>query len=317
MGAALESSVPPNAKPSFKTRLKAWWEGYDVADLMGESAAVPEPVLGPVAPVAPAEEIPPLEQPYIKIAQYIWGESLVGPGGPSAILTLVKPFALDPSMTVMDFGAGLGGGTRAVSEEFGVWVNGFEPDPIMAEGGHELSIKKGVKKAEIKACTMQDFQPKAATYDCIYSSEALYTVQEKEKLLGTFERALKARGQIALTDFVRTPGTKADDPRLKGFVTRAGKAGHFWLGDDYLSKMKALKFDVRVDEDLTASYRANVIEAFVNFTQDPVVQAAARTHPDELVSEVSLWTKRIAALDSGALQLRRYYAIKMGSAKSS
>lgn len=318
MGAALESSAPPNAKPSFKLRLKAWWEGYDVADLMGETAPPSEPVLAPVAPAEPRlEDIPPLEQPYIKIAQAIWGESLVGPGGTSAILTLVKPFALDPSMTVMDFGSGLGGGTRAVSEEFGVWVNGFDTDAIMAEGGQELSIKKGAKKAEIKPCTTQDFQPKAATYDCIYSSEALYMVPEKEKLLGTFERALKARGQIALTDFVRTPGTKEDDPRLKGFLTRGGKAGHFWLGDDYLSKMKALKLDVRVDEDLTASYRANVIDAFVNFTQDPVISAAARGHPEELVAEVSLWTKRVAALDSGALQLRRYYAIKMGSTKSS
>jgi SAM-dependent methyltransferase len=314
MGAALETGTPPNAKPSFKTRFKAWWEGYDVADLMGEPAPEPEPV----APVeTPPEEIPPLEQPYIKIAQTIWGESLVGPGGTSAILTLVKPFAFDPSMTVMDFGCGLGGGTRAVSEQFGVWVSGFEPDAIMAEGGQELSTKKGAKKAEIKPCTVKDFQPKAAAYDCIYSSEALYTVPEKEKLLGNFERALKARGQIALTDFVRTPGTKPDDPRLKDFVTRDGKAGHFWLGDDYLAKMKGLKFDVRVDEDLTASYRANVIEAFVNFTQDSVASAAARAHPDELVQEVSLWTKRVAALDSGALQLRRYYAIKMGSTKSS
>jgi cyclopropane fatty-acyl-phospholipid synthase-like methyltransferase len=317
MGAALESSAPPSAKLSFKTRFKAWWEGYDLADLMTPETP-PEPVLGPVAPVeAPPEEIPPLEQPYIKIAQYIWGESLTGPGGAAAILTLVKPFAINPSMTVMDFGAGLGGGTRAVSEEFGVWVNGFEPDPIMAAGGQELSVKKGAKKAEIKPCAVQDFQPKAAMYDCIYSSEALYTVKEKEKLLGTFERALKARGQVALTDFVRTPGTKADDPRLADFTTRSGKPVHFWLGEDYLSKMKALKFDVRVDEDLTATYRTSVIEAWVNFTQDATATAAARAHPDALISELTLWTKRVAALDSGALQLRRYYAIKMGSTKSS
>ncbi|WP_395021243.1 methyltransferase domain-containing protein [Dongia sp.] len=289
-----------------------------MADLMDAPPPVPEPVLGPVEPVAtPPEDIPPLEQPYIKIAQIIWGESLVGPGGTAAILTLVKPFALDPSMTVMDFGSGLGGGTRAVSEEFGVWVQGFEPDAIMAEGGQELSTKKGIKKAEIKPCSVKDFQPKAGTYDCIFSSEALYMVPEKEKLLANFERALKARGQIALTDFVRTPGTKPDDPRLKGFVTRDGKAGHFWLGDDYLAKMKGLKFDVRVDEDLTATYRTHVIEAFVNFTQDPAAAAAARAHPEAAVAEVALWTKRVAALDSGALQLRRYYAIKMGSTKSS
>jgi len=314
MGAALESSAPPITKPSFKARFKAWWEGYD---LNAPEPVAAEPVLAPVAVEEPPAPIPPLEQPYIKIAQYIWGESLTGPGGAAAILTLVKPFALDPSMTVMDFGAGLGGGTRAVSEEFGVWVNGFEPDPIMAAGGQELSVKKGAKKADIKPCTPQDFQPKAATYDCIYSSEALYTVPEKEKLLGTFERALKARGQIALTDFVRAPGTKADDPRLADFTTRGGEAGHFWLGDEYLAKMKALKFDVRVDEDLTAGYRTSVIEAWVNFTQDSSASGPARAYPDELVAEVTLWTKRLAALDSGALQLRRYYAIKMGSTKSS
>ena len=314
MGAALETGAPPSAKPSFKARFKAWWEGYD---LNAPEPAAPEPVVAPAAVEAPPAPVPPLEQPYIKVAQYIWGESLTGPGGTAAILTLVKPFALDPSMTVMDFACGLGGGTRAVSEEFGVWVNGFEPDAIMAAGGQELSVKKGAKKAEIKPCTVQDFQPKAATYDCIYSSEALYIVQEKEKLLGSFERALKARGQIALTDFVRTPGTKADDPRLADFTTRDGKAGHFWLGDEYLAKMKALKFDVRVDEDLTASYRTSVIEAWVNFTQDASASGPARAHPDELVAEVSLWTKRVAALDSGALQLRRYYAIKMGSTKSS
>jgi cyclopropane fatty-acyl-phospholipid synthase-like methyltransferase len=316
MGAALEPSAPPSVKPSLKTRFKAWWNGYDLADMTTEPA--PEPALGPVAPAEPpAEEIPPLEHPHIKVAQQVWGEGFIRPGGAAAILTLVKPFALNPSMTVMDFGAGLGGGTRAVSEEFGVWVNGFEIDPILAAGGQELSVKKGAKKAEVKPCTMQDFQPKAASFDCIYSAEALYEVQEKEKLLTSCERALKARGQIALTDFVRTSGTKADDPRLKEFTSRAGKPGHFWSGDEYVAKMKGLKFDIRVDEDLTEHYRASIIEAWVNFTQDAAGAAYTKAHPEELVAEVSLWTKRVAALDSGALQLRRYYAIKMGSTKSS
>lgn len=314
MGAALETSAPPSAKPSFKTRFKAWWEGYDL-DQPAEEVP-PEPVLGPAVEAPPAP-LPPLEQPHIKVAQQVWGEGFTRPGREDSILTLVKPFALDPSMTVMDFGAELGGGTRAVSNEFGVWVNGFELDPIMAAGGQELSVKKGAKKADIKHYVAQEFQPKAATYDCIFSSEALYAVQEKDKLLAAFERALKARGQIALTDFIRTPGTEANDPRLAGFPARNGQPGHFWTNDDYLNKMKALKLDVRVDEDLTGHFRSVIIEAWVNFTQDSAATAFVRAHPEELVAEVSLWTQRMAALDSGALQLRRYYAIKMGSTKSS
>ena len=315
MGAALETGAPPSTKPSFKTRFKAWWDGVDLSAPADEAPSA-EPAPAPEAVEAPPAEIPPLEHPYVKVAQQIWGEGFIRPGGAEAILTLVKPFALDPSMTVMDFGAGLGGGTRAVSDEFNVWVNGFETDPILAAGGQELSVKKGAKKAGVELCTVQEFQPKPATYDCIYSSEALYTVPEKEKLLAIFERALKARGQISITDFVRAPGVKADDPRLADFVTRTGKPTQFWLNDDYLGKMKALKFDVRVDEDLTETYRATIIESWVNFTQDAAGTAYAKTHPDELVSEVSLWTKRVAALDSGALQLRRFYAIKMGSTKS-
>ena len=140
MGAALETSAPPGATPSFKTRLKAWWEGYDPADLMAEALPV-EPVLVTATPAeAPPAEVPPLEQPHIKVAQQIWGEGFMRPGGAAAILTLVKPFAINPSMTVMEFGAGLGGGTRAVSAEFDVWVHGFEPDPILAAGGHELTV---------------------------------------------------------------------------------------------------------------------------------------------------------------------------------
>src|SRR4051794_33650709 len=213
MGAALESGAAPSTKPTFKTRFKAWWEGYDLTSPEVESPP-PEPVLAVPTTVEAASPLPPLEQPHIKVAQQVWGDGFTRPGREASILTLVKPFALDPSMTVMDFGAELGGGTRAVSNEFGVWVNGFEPDPVLAAGGQELSVKKGAKKAEVKHCTMADFQPKAATYDCIFSSEALYIVQEKEKLLTSCERALKARGQIAFTDFVRAPGSKPDDAPL-------------------------------------------------------------------------------------------------------
>jgi len=316
MGAALESSAPPSAKPSFKSRFKAWWEGYDLADAAGEAAPA-EPLLsvGPPADV-PAEEIPPLEHPHIKVAQQIWGEGFTRPGGTNAVLTLVKPFALNNTMAVMDFGAGLGGGTRAVAAEFDVWVTGFEPDPILAAGGQEISTKQGAKKAEVKPCAAKDFAPKQAGFDCIYSSEALYSYAEKDKLLTSFEYALKSRGQIALTDFVRSPGTAVDDPRLADFTTPTGQPGQFWSNDEYLAKMKGLKFDIRVDEDQSESYRSAIIEAWVNFTMDPAGKAYARAHSEALVAAVVYWTKRVEAIDSGAMQLRRYHAIKMGAGKA-
>jgi SAM-dependent methyltransferase len=299
-------SVAEQLKPSFKVRLKAWWEGYD---LTAEPAA---PALAPVAAAAPAAvALPLLDRPTTKVAQQLWGEGFNQPGGGAFVLNMVKPFALNPSMTVMDFGAGLGGGTRAVSDEFGVWVQGFESNPPMAEAAQELSTKKGVKKAEIKLYRTQEFQPKPGGYDCIFSHASLYRVKEKDKLLTLFERSLKPRGQCSITDFVRAPGVTADDPRLKEFAAEEGSS--FWLNDDYLKQFKTLNIDVRVDEDQTALYRSAIIEAWVNFTTDAPGLACTKAYPAEAVAEVGLWTRRVAALDSGALQLRRYYGIKMGS----
>jgi SAM-dependent methyltransferase len=247
------------------------------------------------------------------VTQQLWGDGFTQPGGASFILTMVNPFALNPSMTVMDFGAGLGGGTRAVSDQFGIWVQGFEGDPLVAEAAQELSTRKGAKKAEIKAYLAQEFQPKAGGYDCIFSHASLYRLAEKAKLLALFERALKARGQVSITDFVRAPGVAADDPRLKAFGAPPGEANSFWLNEDYLKRFAELKIDIRVDEDQTANYRASIIDAWVSFTSDAAGSACAKTYPSEAVAEVALWTRRVAALDSGALQLRRYYGIKMGS----
>ncbi|HVT52356.1 MAG TPA: methyltransferase domain-containing protein [Dongiaceae bacterium] len=299
-------SIAQPTKPSFKVRFKAWWEGYE---LPGESAPVKAAASAPAA--AAAADLPLLDRPATKVAQQLWGDGFTQPGGSGFILNMVKPFALNPSMTVMDFGAGLGGGTRAVTDEFGVWVQGFESNPAMAEAAQELSTRKGAKKAEIKPYRVQDFQPKPAGYDCIFSHASLYRVKEKEKLLALFERALKARGQVSLTDFVRAPGVAADDPRLKEFAAEEGSG--FWLDDDYQKQFKTLKIDVRVDEDQTALYRSAIIDAWVNFTTDPSGLACAKAHPEEAVAEVGLWTRRVSALDSGVLQLRRYYGIKMGS----
>jgi SAM-dependent methyltransferase len=298
-------------KPSFKVRFKAWWEGYELST---EPAAPAPAAAAPAAP--PAAPLPLLDRPETKVQQQIWGEGFTQPGGAGFILTMVKPFALNPSMTVMDFGAGLGGGTRAVSDEFKIWVTGFEADPVLAEAAQELSTRKGAKKAEIKAYRAAEFQPKPGSYDCIFSHASLHRLEEKSKLLGLFERALKSRGQVSITDFVRAPGVAADDPRLSDFGAARGEVNRFWASEEYLKQFKDLKVDIRVDEDKSDLYRAAVIEAWVNFTTDAAGLACARAHPDEAVAEVALWTRRVTALDSGALQLRRYYGIKMGSGKA-
>ena len=63
-------------------------------------------------------------------------------------------------------------------------MNGLEPTADLAKAGRELSIKAGMeKKADIVRYAPEGFEPKQGSVDCILSSESLYLVDDKVKLL--------------------------------------------------------------------------------------------------------------------------------------
>lgn len=305
-------------KVPWRVRMRAWWEGEDphLPSLTVNGIGGPaEPVL-----TVPAVIIPPLmpwESEAIRIQQQVWGEGYYKPGGEEHVLGLAKPFGLNPSLTVMEFGAGLGGGTRALVNEFGVWVNGVEPTADLAKAGKELSIKAGLeKKADIIRYAPDGFEPKAGSVDCILSSESLYLVADKVKLLKNFESALKPRGQVSITDFVRSDDIAANDQRVQGLGLAPSDPTHFASGADYVKWFRELNFDLRVNEDITDRYRRMIMDGWIGFTQSGGQKAAhAKALPEQVVKEVELWSRRVAAMDAGHLKVMRYYAIKLGGTK--
>lgn len=300
-------------------RLRAWWEGEEVylpQSLDGQfgSAAEAEPS-GP-----PPIVIPPLlpwETEAIRIQEQVWGAGYYKPGGEEHVLGLAKPFGLNPSLTVMEFGAGLGGGTRALVNEFGVWVSGLEPTADLAKAGKELSIKAGLeKKADIVRYSPEGFEPKQGSIDCILSSETLYLVEDKAKLIKSFESCLKPRGQISITDFVRSEDIAMQDQRLQGLGLKPTDTTYFASGTEYAKWFRENNFDLRVNEDITDRYRKMIMDGWLEFTQAGGEKAAhAKALPEEVVKEVQLWTRRVAAMDAGELKVMRYYAIKLGGTK--
>lgn len=311
-------SAAGSAKASWKDRFRTWWEGADMPD-SGPGGGVPKNATSSKK-ATPDISIPPLsewETDSIRIQQQVWGAGNYKPGGEDHILGLAKPFGLNPSLTVLEFGAGLGGGTRALVNEFGVWVSALEPTAALARAGKELSIKAGLeKKADIVRYDPDGFEPKPGSVDCILSSESMYLVADKLKLLKALERSLKSRGQLSMTDFVRRDEIAIDDPRLQGLGLTPDEPTYFSSGAEYAKWLRELDFDLRVNEDITDRYRKMVMEGWVDFTQSGGERAAhAKAMPDSLVMEVELWTRRVAAFDAGALKVVRYYAIKLAGSK--
>jgi len=300
-------------KIPLKTRLRAWWEGYEADDLTrlnqpAQASSSTEASKSLVEPLAP------WETPEIRMVQLIWGTGYHKPGGPDYILGLVKPFGLDPSKSMMEFGSGLGGAARTIANEYGVWITGYEQDVQFARAGKQMSVMAGLeKKADILRYFPDDFELHANMFDCILSSETLFRIADKYNLLEKLQRGLKVRGQLTITDFVLGDGIAPTDPRLQNL---GPETLHFWEIGQYEQRFRELNLDLRVTEDITETYRKMILNGWANFAQgDPAAFATARAYPTVIVSELNTWTSRMQALESGLLKVVRFYAIRKSTTK--
>ena len=301
---------------TFKAKLRAWWDG---------SEAVAEPELEDVRKTPrlgePAEDakvvVAPLaewETGRTRITQLIWGPGFDKPGGPPYALSLVKPFGLDSSKSMMDFGCGLGGSARTIAKDCDVWVTGYEGDVELSRAGKQISVIAGLdRKADIQRYVESEFVLAPNSFDCILSHEALHYFDSKYDTLSTLHKGLKSKGQLSLTDFVLGEGITPKDTRLRAI---RDAPMDIWRLDQYEQRMTELNFDLRVSEDITDNYRKAILQGWMNFAQgDEATFATAKAFPNAVIAELNMWTKRLEALEQGIVRLVRFYAIKKSAVK--
>ncbi len=293
---------------SLGERFRGWWDGDEILELSNEPVPAPEPEpKHEVHYEAPKQH---WETSRVSLVQDVWGEGFASPGGRDHVLTMIKSFALDPAMTVLDLGAGLGGATRTMCSKFGVWVTGFEVDEALAEAGMALSVKAGMgEKAPIKAFDPDKFEHKQKSVDCVFSKEFLFTVGDKTKFLTAIENLLKPKGQFLFTDFILAkPSLRS--PILETWIEHEPLKPHPWALEDYQETLATVHLDIRVAEDVTKMFRAMVIKGWADYTQSTRRGSIGEEAAPALVDEVELWSRRIQAIDSGDLKVCRVHAFK-------
>jgi SAM-dependent methyltransferase len=304
------SDGPPKAP--FKQRFLAWWEGVDLPAM--------EPPL-PKRPVREAEPEPPpppiklepWENATIRVRHAIWGEGFRGPGGAPFALELVKPFAINNSMSILDFGCGAGGPARAIAKEFDVWITGIEREREQVELGKLLSTKAGLeRRAEIIAYDPENFVVRSGGFDCILSVDTLFRFESREVILARLENSLKTRGQLTVCDYVRADQAAPDDPLI--LAALGAHIPALWTKGEYEKRFNELKFDLRVSEDITEKFRLMTLIALDQVTKVPEGKSVIRTFPIPFMAEVSDWERKLRAIEAGVLKVFRFYGIKMGTA---
>jgi cyclopropane fatty-acyl-phospholipid synthase-like methyltransferase len=315
---------PTPGRHPFKVRLHAWWEGLVLpppapAPEVTEKGNPKEPALSLVKskPKEPedgssAAAIDPWTQERVELLESVFGGGALTPGGIAAVLQLVRPLGLDQTMSILEFGAGIGGATRAIAEEFGAWVTGIESSAVLVEiAGVRAQTGGMAKKAPVLQESLDAPEIRARYYNAIYSRDALYPVGKKDALMGVLVQGLRPKGQITFIDYVA-----ADDLALVSSEIAAWKKTeplpvHLWTAERYRQALTMQKLDVRTVEDITEEVRRDIISAWGNYLKTLDMKAlGSSSSATLLVREAELWAARFKALASGRLKVVRIYAMK-------
>lgn len=261
---------------------------------------------GPAKP-PPGQPIPPLDP--LVIRQWLWGPGFHAPGNQDYVLGLVKPFAANPAMSMLDVAAGLGGPARAISEAFGTYITGLERNPELARLGMEMSVASGMqKRAPVTAIDPETFELRTGAFDCILGRAATYMVADKERFMRVLILGLKQRGQLLLTDYVVDPAL-AQRPELAMWAALQPYKPLLWTLRQYTDCFNSLGFDIRITEDITVGLKHQIVAGWENLLQTHNLKALPRPHRLAVVDEVEHWVRIMATLDSGALKAYRFYAL--------
>lgn len=306
----------------FKTRMRAWWEGYDLSVLQrmiesGEMLAAPPPEPEPAnsaslfsADSEPADRMgrPLWTAERIKVAETLWGESFLSPGGVEHTAYLVKPFGINPTMSILDLNAGLGGVARTIARDYKAWVTGLEASPLLASMGEERSAKQKLAKQ----APVMHYDPNNIKldkkYDGIFAKEAFFTVGNKDKLFDEIARHIKPGGQFLFTDYC-VEGADMTSPDLVGWMSNEPVEPVLWSAERITKALTDRKLDVRINEDMTPLQKQLILGALSTFLGHLSAHTMDNTTKLAVLDEVELWARRMAAFDHG-LRVYRFFCMK-------
>jgi cyclopropane fatty-acyl-phospholipid synthase-like methyltransferase len=304
------------SQKNLTKRLQAWWDGYyyepEAEDLPEVEEEDSEEEF---AAYSDGRKAAAWSDPRMRVAEEIWGEGFLTPGGEREIESLIRPLGLDSSMMIVDMGAGLGGTTRALHNLTGAWVSGFEASPLMAEAGSELSHLAGLqRKATVEAFDLESLSLRSSGFNAVFSKEAIYTLEDKETLYNKLYECLRVDGQLLITDYLTTK-PESETEEIKKWMAAEPTRPHLWSLEKTRDFISDLGFEVRITEDITPKARKQILTAIAAFTER--IKPNSKSVPGwgpAVIAEIEMWANRIKVLDSGDVGVFRIYGRKFDPA---
>jgi cyclopropane fatty-acyl-phospholipid synthase-like methyltransferase len=291
-----------------------------VRNLLGLHAAAsvrPHPALPPersptLGAALEEDDDPVWPSARIAVAEALWGEGFLLPGGGEEVVRLAKPLGLSAASSLLLIGAGTGGPPRHIAAELGVWVSGYEANPRLAALANERNQRAGLgRRAEVQSWDRRKPKFPPRYFHGGIGLEPLRG-EPPEALLAAVAKALKPGGQFVLEEVVADQPLDPAEPSVETW-TRLDHRAETLPGELAITRSLAhLGFDVRIVEDVSRRQMQQALQGW-----SAAVQAMRDTHPalrqvSLVVREAELWLARFRLMRASRLRLVRWHAIAAG-----
>lgn len=282
---------------------------------------------GAVAPISPDAAEPPClhddaaladdDDPVwpsarISLAETLWGEGFLFPGGDQEVLRLAKPLGLSAASSLLLVGAGTGGAPRRIATEFGVWVTGYETNHRLVELANERNQRAGLGgRAQVER-----WDPGAPKFPRRYFHHGMVTdalrFAHPEPLLNAVAQALKPGGQLVLRETVSDRPLDPAEPLVCTWrrLDHRGAAVPSELA--VTEVLRRFGFDVRITEDVSQREMQNATQGWRRAITGWAGAHLSPRQAANVVREAELWLARFRLMRAGRLRMVRWHAIAGG-----
>jgi len=136
----------------------------------------------------------------------------------------------------------------------------------------------------------------------------LFRIQNKKHYINQLCDSMKERGQLVITDFVKT-NEGPPSPRLAEWQSLESADIHLGSLRDIVDIIKSRDdMEIRAVDDITARYTKEISSGWKQYLHKVDEELPDSRFLPWILKEVRMWAKRVELLQSGDVRLYRVYA---------
>jgi phosphoethanolamine N-methyltransferase len=246
-----------------------------------------------------AHAAPEYDDAAIRFLEALWGDGYLSPGGPDEVDRVLEGLSLE-GRTVLDIGCGAGGITlHLIDKHNAAHATGFDIEEPVIEAARRRTDKRDLAgRASFVQGDPGPLPFADASFDAVFSKDALLHVPDKDALFADIFRVLKPGGVFAASNWmIGHDGEPSAD--MNAYIAAEGLSFSMASPARYVLAMQRAGFADVTAKDRNAWYR-EVARAELQGLKGPLYDKVAAVVGAAYVDKnIRTWEAMQKVLDSG------------------